>query len=658
MGAERVLQILIKAKDQATEVLEKASDRVAGSMSSVKAAMGAVGLMAAGYLKGAIESAAKAEEGSARLKTLVEDQGQAWDIAKDKVSAFTSGITKMSTYSGPQAREALIELTSKGVKLNDALGMQTTLANLAAGKNIELSEAAGILSDAYNGKTRALVGLGLATKEEIKNGISFEDVQKRINERFNGAAAGQLNTYAGQMQQFHNNLNALKATIGSYILPYFLTISKHLNDLAQKLNGMDPGTKKLIANVLGLTAVFGTLIGGAGLLQKVFSVLGPMVSGLGTVIGGLTLPIVAVIGVIALLTAAYVKNWGGMKTITDNFIGTTIKFFMNAFAEVQTWFVAHWPQIQATFAAVIQAMVNAYNTYLKPVLKFVIQEFSVVVDWVKQNWPLIQQIVTVVLTVIKVIIQTVLSSIVAFWTAHGQTVMAVVNKIWDIIKTAIDIAIHVVLDIIKFVMNLITGHWEDAWNNLVDAVKRIFGGLGTIISDILSGIGIIFADIAKTAIQWGENLINGFINGIKNAAHKVTEAVDGVIQSVKNFIGFNSPTKEGEGRYIVEWGANMIGGFMQGINSQLPNLQALMQKAIKAPTLHANVQIGGAGGGSLGQAPEGPGLVANSRGRSPVTNQYILHEGAVQISAKDLAEMKAIHDFFNRFPQVARAGGR
>lgn len=68
----------------------------------------------------------------------------------------------------------------------------------------------------------------------------------------------------------------------------------------------------------------------------------------------------------------------------------------------------------------------------------------------------------------------------------------------------------------------------------------------------------------------------------------------GVIGGVKNYIGFNSPAKKGEGRNIVKWGANMISGFKDGIESAIPALENTMSKVISKPTL----SVAGAGIGS------------------------------------------------------------
>lgn len=569
-----------------------AMDGLKSALGGIKDAFGAAGIIAAGYLKGAIESAAKAEEKTERLKTLVENQGETWDKAEGQVKTFTSGIMKMSTFSGGEAKEALTTLAEKGMNLSDGLKLQNTLVDLAAGKNMDLTSAANILSDAYHGKTKALVGLGLATKEEIKNGISFEDVVKKINDRFGGAAAGELNTYAGQMKQFGNNMNSLKTTIGSYILPYLSDLAKYLNTVAQHLSALDPHSKQIIAAILAATAVLGTLIGGVGLFSKIMGVLGPVVSGIGTIIGGLTLPVIAVVAGIALLTAAYLNNWGGMRDKTNEVISFIKPLIIDSFNAIVSWVKEHWPEIKAVIETVLKAIESAWNNILKPVLKFILDQLGVVVKWIQDNWPLIQKTIETIIKAVKAFIEPIIEALVEFWKEHGETIITHVKYAFDIIKTVIETVIHIVLDILKTVMQLITGDWKGAWDTVCDIVKTLFTGVIKIIKDILGDIGNIFGDIAKTAVKWGEGLINGFIDGIMSKVNAVKDAVGSVINGAKKFLGFNSPSEEGEGQHIVEWGANMIGGFMDGIKSQIPNMQKLMNSVIKAPSLSSNINFG------------------------------------------------------------------
>jgi phage-related protein len=75
-------------------------------------------------------------------------------------------------------------------------------------------------------------------------------------------------------------------------------------------------------------------------------------------------------------------------------------------------------------------------------------------------------------------------------------------------------------------------------------------------------------------------MIQGFIDGIKAMASKVSDAVSGVIDGAKDFIGFNSPAEKGEGRNIVKWGANFIDGFLDGVDSMKPEVGFAMNDIV------------------------------------------------------------------------------
>ena len=142
--------------------------------------------------------------------------------------------------------------------------------------------------------------------------------------------------------------------------------------------------------------------------------------------------------------------------------------------------------------------------------------------------------------------------------------------------------------------------------NLPAAIIAIQKMIPEIIIAILASIGEGVADMAAAGVEWGENLIAGFVEGIKSKLRSVQDAVKGVISAAAEFIGFHSPAKKGEGRYIVDWGANMISGFLDGVESMMGdvsnmgnNVTAQMANALSQPTtaaagitLTANISVG------------------------------------------------------------------
>src|SRR5699024_11820400 len=69
------------------------------------------------------------------------------------------------------------------------------------------------------------------------------------------------------------------------------------------------------------------------------------------------------------------------------------------------------------------------------------------------------------------------------------------------------------------------------------------------------------------------NMIDGFVDGIKSMGSKVADAAKGAVSKAADFLKFWSPAKKGEGRYITHWGANMIDGFLDGVESQYRNIE-------------------------------------------------------------------------------------
>lgn len=174
------------------------------------------------------------------------------------------------------------------------------------------------------------------------------------------------------------------------------------------------------------------------------------------------------------------------------------------------------------------------------------------------------------------------------------------KKVWDNIKQIIDGVIKIIKGIIQTFIGLITGDWtkfteglKTIWSGMWQAIKNVVGGawnlLKTAFNTLWNNIKNWFSDLAKTAVGWGKNLISGFIDGIKSMAGAVGRAVSNVVGGVKDFIGFRSPAKKGEGRYIVEWGQNMIGGFIDGIEKAMPELNAIMKDVI--PSLNNTTTV-------------------------------------------------------------------
>lgn len=74
---------------------------------------------------------------------------------------------------------------------------------------------------------------------------------------------------------------------------------------------------------------------------------------------------------------------------------------------------------------------------------------------------------------------------------------------------------------------------------LIQSIPKMWNALGEIVTTVVSYIG----KLPKMALEWGVDLIAGFIDGIKSKITGLKNTVSGIAKTVKDFIGFSEPDK-------------------------------------------------------------------------------------------------------------------
>lgn len=164
-------------------------------------------------------------------------------------------------------------------------------------------------------------------------------------------AAKRYATTESQLKIFKNQLADVGITIGATVLPMLNAALKAVKPLVDGFARFSEKHPKLIAGLLGVGAVLGAVGAAMVILGPIIGALGTLFTGLatvvgfaGTVIGGvvailggpLTIAIVAVVGIVALLTAAWKNNWFDIQGKTQaavEFIRGSIDWLGQKFTE-------------------------------------------------------------------------------------------------------------------------------------------------------------------------------------------------------------------------------------------------------------------------------------------------------------------------------------
>lgn len=145
---------------------------------------------------------------------------------------------------------------------------------------------------------------------------------------------------------------------------------------------------------------------------------------------------------------------------------------------------------------------------------------------------------------------------------------------------------------VSILTNLIEG--------IISAIPQLVAALPQIIEAIVSGIGSLMGNI----LDVGRSIVEGIWQGITNAGSwlvgKITGWFDGVVGSVKRFLGINSPSRV----FADQVGANMALGVGEGFADEMGTVERQLNRAMSglAPSVSGSVSVSGsaAGGGSSG----------------------------------------------------------
>ena len=113
------------------------------------------------------------------------------------------------------------------------------------------------------------------------------------------------------------------------------------------------------------------------------------------------------------------------------------------------------------------------------------------------------------------------------------------------------------------IKSIFTG-FVDAWKSGIGVIKNWIDKAINFVENLASSIGGILGNLGKKALQWGKDMIEGFINGIKAVKDKIKGAVSGVADKIKSFLHFSRPD-EGPLRDYEKWMPDFMTGLANGI---------------------------------------------------------------------------------------------
>src|SRR5690625_547616 len=290
---------------------------------------------------------------------------------------------------------------------------------------------------------------------------------------------------------------------------------------------------------------------------------------------------------------------------------------------VMTVFTTIWGYIQEVWQYIMEIW-NEYGPQLTVLAETI---FGTIRDVVQFVFETVWNIIKTVLDLLVPYIKDVLGRIAEFWAENGEQIMKAVDNAFSFIKSVIDFimpiitriiegawaiitaifntTVGVIMGIIKWFASLLTGDFEGMKEASIGIVETMWDGIKGVVAgawDLLSGafsglwesLEKWFGGLRDAALDWGKNMISGFIDGIKGKASDVASAASSIVKAAGDYIKFWSPSKKSEGRYIVHCDRKMIDRFLDGVKEEGNKAGKVMDGVIANMQQRNPIDIAGA----------------------------------------------------------------
>ena len=554
--AQSALGLSVEETTSLVDQMAKASSKSNTSVAQLGEAMLTIGATASNVSGGTAELATslgvladngiKGAEGGTHLRNMILSLQ---DAAVDGAVDF--GEFSVQVYDSEGNFRAVSEI------------MQDLSSNMN-GMTQESKDA--IVSGVFNKTDLAAVNAMLGTSSD-----RFDELKTSI-EGAEGAASAmaavKLDNLKGKITLLKSAMEGAAISIGKALLPYITKLIEKVQSAVDWFNDLSDSQKDLIVKIALVVAAIGPVLSGVGRVTTGVGTLVTKVGQFSTFLGttfipfvqstlipaiaGISAPFIAIAAVIGTVVAAFVTLWNTNEEFRNSI--TTI------FEEIKTTFT--------DFANGIVERINALGF-----------NFSSFTEVVKTIWTNFCNFLAPVFELVFATIQTILETVLGVLTGLFDVFSGLFTGNWSLMWQGIqEIFSSIFTGIINFFIN-----WKNMFvqylGNLLTAIKTKvttkLTEVKTVIVEKLAEFKQSFIDLKDAALDWGKDLIQNFIDGIKEKWESLKQTVSDVAQTVKDFLGFSCPSK-GPLSDAYKYGPDFMKLYSEGIK----NAQYLVKDAV------------------------------------------------------------------------------
>lgn len=460
-------------------------------------------------------------------------------------------------------------------------------------------------------------------------GTTAKEASETITGSINAAKSSWGNLMAGlanedaDLDQLIDNMAESALTVVDNVLPRVMETVPRIVETVPKL-------------VDGLSAAFAGIAGQLGGLTD--QILPPLMQAFFTLVRTVT---GALPTFLPQITNAAVTLFGGILQGINETIPQIVAVLPTLIQTLSETLTSNLPQFISTGTQILVNLIDGITQTAPSLIEMVVGLIPTIANAIMSNLPLIieaglnlivslvqgiTQAIPQLISMLPQIINTIFSTIVSMLPQIIEAGIQILNALISGIIQAIPQLIAALPQIITSTINTIITNLPKIIQAGIELLGALISGIIQAIPQLIAALPQVFSAIinAFKEINWaelGKNIIDGIINGIKNAASSLMGVLQDMasqaLDAVKDKLGIKSPSRVFRDQVGKQIPAGMAQGVEDGMDEQEGRIKAAIQRGV--PTTIDSYLNAGSGryGNENTVATAGGGFTQNLTINSP-----------------------------------------
>lgn len=483
--------------------------------------------------------------------SLLSNAGALTEVGMDinTAAGFIANLEKNGIDSGTAMaglKKAFQNAAKDGISMTDALAdLENTLK---AGESDTESYAAAM--ELFGNKA------GPALAKAIQEGrLSFDESINSIKD-YSDSVSSTFDATQDPIDQFQTNMNKLKIVgtdLANSAAPMITQAMEKMSEIITKVseawNGLSEEQQQNIIKIAGIVAAVGPAL---SMISKVGNTLSTLFTIGGNIARFIPTIITAASTIGSVLTATVIPAIGAVITALAPFlpvIAAVAAGVAGVVLVIKNWgAITDW--LQEKWAALTE---------------FLSEKVAAISDFFNTHFGIIGQIISTKIQLVVIAIQTTVELIKTIFTALGEVLKALFEGDWTRIGEILTQAFEKIVLIFQ--------------NAKIKVLNKLM--------EMLNSIKQKFLDFKEMALQWGQDLIQNFIDGILAKWEALKQTVANIAQTVKDYLGFTEPEK-GPLKDFHLFGQHLVENYADSIKSASYLLTDAVEDIAQDVTILAN----------------------------------------------------------------------